>query len=219
METKTERKELPKLLRVLFFDTSGGNPLERLIHKSVQDYSRVFLYGGMVTHCAVALGDTYYEVSMEGTYKETFDESMLLWENTIAYYQISLEGMDEESLLSAKFMLDYDASTQRKFDIYGCFTFLENYVRMGIDNWTVKTGVLPYVNYNIKPGTFARKMGDIGFNLPFTCATQVANVFNSIFAMEPAYDCHLPEAMFFNLEQLALSGYGEFFARDYLGVL
>lgn len=218
MKTKEETKELPKTLRVLFFDTPGGGIDDRIIRKSVQDYSKVFLYSGFITHCALVLGDTYYEVSMSGTFKEKFDEAMMLWDNTVAYYEISLEGMDEGSLEATRFMLDYDVNVNRKLNLYGCVTYLENYVRMQIERWTNKHGVLPYVDYNIKPGTFAVVRADRCFNLPFTCATQVANVMNRLFEIEPSYDCLLPEAMFFNLEQLALAGFGEFFSKDFLEV-
>lgn len=207
-----------KMLRVLFFDSKGDSIVERIMHRAVSDYSKMFDYSGLVTHCAIVFGDTYYEVAMDESVRLPFDESMLLADEVVGHYQISLEGMDDIDLLAAKFILDQDVLRNRRFSPWQCFTFLENYVRMGVENWCLGTGLLPYFDFNLTPGVFKRRMGDIGFHLPFTCASQVAYVFNMVFEMEPAYDCHLPEAMFCNLEQLALSGYGEFFIKDYLGV-
>lgn len=208
-----------KVLRVLFFDTKGEGIIERVMHRAVADYSKVFQYSGLVTHCAIVLGDTYYEVAMDESVRMPFDESMLLADEVVGHYEISLEGMDDIDLLAAKFMLDQDVLRNRRFDSWQCLTFLENYLRMGVDNWSYQTGLLPYFDFNLTPGTFKRRMGDMGFHLPFTCASQVAYVFNMLFGMEPSYDCHLPEAMFCNLEQLALTGYGEFHVKDYLGVI
>lgn len=207
------------MLRVLFYDSKGDGLVERMMHKAVADYSKVFLYSGLVTHCAIVFGDTYYEVALDESIRMEFDETILLSDEVVGHYSISLEGMDDVDLLAAKFMLDQDVLRNRRFNPWQCTTFLENYLRMGIDNWCGETGLLPYFDFNLTPGTFKRRMGDMGFHLPFTCASQVAYVFNMLFGMEPSYDCHLPEAMFCNLEQLALTGYGEFVIKDYLGVI
>jgi hypothetical protein len=218
-ELTLQRFKETKLLRVLFFDSKGEGVSERIMHRAVADYSKMFQYSGLVTHCAVVLGDTYYEVALDESVRMPFDESMLLAAEVVGHYAISLEGMEDEDLLAAKFMLDQDIISNRRFNPWQCFTFLENYLRMRIDNWCNLTGLLPFFDFTLTPGTFKRRMGDIGFHLPYTCASQVAYVFNMLFDMEPSYDCHLPEAMFCNLEQLALTGYGEFFVKDYLGVM
>jgi hypothetical protein len=148
-----------------------------------------------------------------------YDPELLLSDYAIGYYEISLEGMAKDRLQSAAFMLDADVSSGRKLSLRQSMTYLYDYIRFGIGKWLEFFGSEATVDYNLPPGSFRPKNKTKAYHLPFTCATQVANVMNKLFELEPAYDCHLPEAMYINLQQLALVGYGEFYARDYLGVV
>jgi hypothetical protein len=200
-------KNPPKLLRIVFYNTNFGSLFDKLVHKIVSAYTRVFGYSGFVTHCGVQLGSHYYEVAMDGCFHDVFDECLLESEHVVGWYEIDLDGVNEDSLLAARFMLDYDVRIARSFDWKSSLRYLKNYVCQGIKNYDP---IVSYLDYSLKSGTIKLTKSGIAFNLPFTCATQVSNVVNQLFKLEPALDCHLPEALLFYLKGMAQAGFGSF---------
>lgn len=206
-----------ELLEVYFVKFTGDGLISRIMHDIVVLYSKAFEYPGDYTHCIVRLGSLCYEVSLHGTVAYPYTDELKSMPELRAYFTLDVSDIDPELLAKVRFMLSQDVQSNRRLDWKACFSYLRQFKEKRVQRFINNNCVLPHLNYNIPIG-FKWKRGDVAFNLPFTCSTQVANIFNLLFGIEPSYDSHIPDAMFANFAAIADAGVGLLFVKELAGV-
>jgi hypothetical protein len=200
---------------VLFFKPAKQlSFLDFLFSKLVQLYTRGFGFDSCITHCAVVLGTTLYEVSLGGCTKAEFSPTTLLHEDLVAIYTIGgLTETEEQKLKyeAACFMLEQDAASNRKLDMGASFLYLLFFMwwrlRLPLDELHDA-----FNDFSLKPGTIKKTKKEEGgclkFNLPFTCSTQASNTIQKLFELDHMIDAHVPAALWFYLNLLTKFGFG-----------
>lgn len=174
--------------------------------KATRDYQRCFGLDATVNHVSLQLGSKVYEVSLEGTSCYDFSEELLLDKNLVGFYECDISDCPDETKRAARFTLDYDVLTNRKLATKDCLRYLRHWLTR--DRRKQAWNFRP--DFNLQPGTIA----NTSFNMPFTCATQVATTFARLFGLEPIADSHLPTAILWMNIAMADSGIGNVYEAD-----
>ena len=182
----------PDLLRVYFFSSDNS-----LFSRSVNDYHRLFDVDAFTTHCAIQLGNTVYEVSLQGTtaysYTPELDEHPLL----LSYYELELNEQSEDARYAAEFLLRSYVSENRKLDWCGCLKYAANFLLISKADRYVNE----YHSFNVPKSSISLKRSRANtkmlvFNLPYTCASQVIYVLDKLFDMDILCTGHLPTSLY-----------------------
>jgi hypothetical protein len=208
---KSPSSDASPALMVLFFKPAKQlSFLDSLFSKLVQLYTRGFGLDSCITHCALVLGTTLYEVSLGGCTKAEFSPTTLLHEDLVALYTIGgLTETEEQKLKyeAACFMLEQDAASNRKLDVGASFLYLLFFMwwrlRLPLDELHDA-----FNDFTLKPGTIKKTKKELKFNLPFTCATQASNTIQKLFELDHMIDGHVPAALWFYLTLLTKVGFG-----------
>lgn len=193
-----------KVLRIFFFSWVKRDFMACAVRK----YHSLFDIDGDVDHLCIQFGDKVYEVHVDGCDAFVANEvvpGFFTNESLLGYYELDLNDMDEEKLLIAKFALDQDVLMQRKLNWKGCLKY-------AWDFFTLPERTLVVLNYNLPEATIKRHRNVAGFHLPFTCATQAANLLFTLFSLQPIIDNHLPTTIAYVTIAMSESGLGKSYA-------
>lgn len=199
MDTLTTANETIDVVRVFYY----RYPRFGFMAKATRDYQRCFGIEDVESnHVSLQLGSKVYEVSLEGTSCYNYSDELLLDRNLVGFYECDISECPDDVKRAARFTLDYDVLTNRKLATKDCLKYLKQWLLRDkrIQAWHCDP------DYNLEPGTIANTR----FNMPFTCATQVATTFARIFGLEPIADSHLPTAILWMTLAMADSGIGQF---------
>lgn len=166
----------------------------------------------MFDHLAIGFGNHVYEVSLEGTTEKfarnDFEQIAYSSPDLVAVYSIDLSDFDDERKRATEMMLNSDVEQKRSFDRWGVIRYFRHLRFSGM------TPLNSFRNHVLKPGT-ARKISryEYEFNLPYTCATQAANVIYRMFDIDAACDACLPTSIACCAEVLSTMGYGSLWLK------
>jgi len=190
------------ILRVFYFSYPRFNWLS----KATRDYHRCFGVPCDTNHLSLQFGSKVYEVSLDGTECFDFSDDYLLHPHLVTFFECDISHISQELKLAARFALDYDVLTNRKLKPIECFRYLKH--------WLTRDNQMPAFSYNLDFSIPTATIQKRKFNLPYTCASQVAHVFNRIFGLEPVADNHLPSTILWTTFAMQESNLGFFYQHD-----
>lgn len=200
-EVKQSKVDAIDTIEIYFYRYFISPSKQGFLSRSIYDYHRCFGIDDVIaTHCNLRLGDTVYEISLEGTTALPYDEVALDEDNLIAYYSCDLTQLPIETRHMARFILDREVLDNRKLNWRDCMRYLCSWLAylMRPSNIRFKS------DFGIKSATISKGK----FHLPYTCATQAAYTLSRLFGVEISFDSHLPTTIVYICDYLESIGIG-----------